>query len=85
MLKPEEETENNGKVRHYIFESVGLQHFCFKEIKMRTIPWRELYTDKLLSQIVMVLAVRDPATINVLVRKINETSVTCYCYPPSQC
>ena len=52
---------------------------------MWTIPWRELYTDKLLSQIVMVLAVRDPATINVLVRKINETCVTCYCYPPSQC
>ena len=52
---------------------------------MRTIPRRELYTDKLLSQIVMVLAVRDPATINVLVRKINETCVTCYCYPPSQC
>ena len=52
---------------------------------MRTIPRRELYTDKLLSQIVMVLAVRDPATINVLVRKINETSVTCYCYPLSQC
>ena len=45
---------------NYIFESVGLLHFCFKEIKMWTIPWRELYTDELLSQIVMVLAVRDP-------------------------